>query len=124
MKLNVLIGSSLLAVLFLACTNKKGKVTPSTNKPSAGSSACDTVTYAKHVLPIINASCAFSGCHVAGFPLGDFTSYAGVKIKVDEGKIRQKVLLDKSMPKTPTPPLTQKQLDIISCWLEKGAPNN
>lgn len=123
MKYNRLLAAGLIALAVFSCTNKKGKITPSTSGPaSSGINSCDTITYAKHIAPIMNSSCV--SCHSAGNPLGDLTNYSGVKLKVDGGSFKQKVLVDKTMPKSPVAPLTQKQLEMIQCWLDKGAPNN
>lgn len=124
MKNNLLIAAGLVVLVIFSCTNKKGKMVPSSNNPttSSGTNSCDTITYAKHIAPIMSSSC--NSCHSAGNPLGDLTNYSGVKLKVDDGSFKQKVLVDKTMPKSPVAPLSQKQLDMIQCWLNKGAPNN
>lgn len=123
MKNNLLIAAGLMVLVIFSCTNKKGKMVPSSSNPtSSGTNSCDTITYAKHIAPIMSSSC--NSCHSAGNPLGDLTNYSGVKLKVDDGSFKQKVLVDKTMPKSPVSPLSQKQLEMIQCWLDKGAPNN
>lgn len=86
---------------------------------------CDTtsVTFADDIMPLVQGNCAISGCHVAGGTgNGIFENYEGVKEKVDNGSLRQRVLVDRNMP--PTEPLTECQLDIIDAWLNAGAPDN
>ncbi|MDI9341080.1 MAG: hypothetical protein QM534_10975 [Sediminibacterium sp.] len=123
MKNNLLIAAGLVVLVIFSCTNKKGKMVPSSSNPtSSGTNSCDTITYAKHIAPIMSSSC--NSCHSSGNPLGDMTTYSGVKLKVDDGSFKQKVLVDKTMPKSPVSPLSQKQLEMIQCWLDKGAPNN
>ena len=85
---------------------------------------CDSlnVTYTLTVKPIMDASCTTSGCHSAGSGNGDYTTYAGLKAKVDNGSFKQRVLEDKNMP--PGGPLSAETLEKLQCWLDAGAPNN
>lgn len=79
------------------------------------------ISYAADIKPIIEASCAVSGCHVSGgaapFSLLNVSSAqehaAAIKTATANG----------SMPKTGTP-LTQAQKDRIACWVDDGAPAN
>lgn len=82
------------------------------------------VHYARDVVPVITASCSVTGCHNAGSLTGDFTTYAGIKAKVDNGSFRLRVLELKIMPPVSQPPLTEKQLKQLACWIEAGAPEN
>ena len=86
--------------------------------------ACQPVSYARDVKPIIQQNCATSGCHVAGFPDGDFTQYAPLKAKVDNGSFKNSVI-DWNAPKMPeTQKLPENQLRILQCWLNANAPEN
>lgn len=89
---------------------------------------CDTatVTYNNQVKAIIDNHCTYSSCHSGGAP-GNFTQYNGLKSRVDNGKIEERVLNLKNMPPSYVPAgepdsLTTEQLEIISCWLSQGAP--
>lgn len=83
----------------------------------------NSVSYSVDIEPIINTSCAISGCHVqGGSGNGIFDSYAGVKAKVDNGSFRQRVIVERDMP--PTAPLSNCQIKYIEQWLNEGAPNN
>ncbi|HEX2618409.1 MAG TPA: hypothetical protein VHL57_12760, partial [Flavobacteriales bacterium] len=65
------------------------------------STFCDTtnVTYALRVLPIIQSNCATPGCHVpGGTGVGDFTTYAGLRAKVDNGAFEANVFETRAMP--------------------------
>ncbi len=90
---------------------------------------CSTITssYANDIQSIMNSSCAISGCHVAGFSNGDFTNYAGLKEKVDNGTVKNRTIVQMNMPPAnssgPTS-LTTTQLDLLTCWIEAGAPEN
>lgn len=85
---------------------------------------CSTISsaYNANIRPIINANCMSSGCHNAGSVHGDFSTYAGVKAKVDNGSMNTRVLEDKNMP--PSGPLPLDARKKIKCWIENGAPNN
>ncbi|MCB9169556.1 MAG: hypothetical protein H6594_04295 [Flavobacteriales bacterium] len=86
---------------------------------------CDTsaITYAGTIEPLIATNCATPGCHVpGGTGPGDFTNYNGVKQKVDNGTIAQRVLVQRDMP--PTTPLSDCELQQIDLWIKAGAPNN
>jgi hypothetical protein len=90
-----------------------------------GPVTCDTsaITYANDILPIINNSCATSGCHEAGnTAIGDFSTYAGVKAKVDNGTFTNRVLVQKDMP--PAAPLSNCEQAKIQQWINDGALNN
>lgn len=85
------------------------------------------VSYQSDILPIINSSCALSGCHVAGFNNGDYTSYAGLKAKADSGRLNARVVIDQSMPPSNSPgpkTLSDAQIEAFKCWIEAGAPEN
>lgn len=93
---------------------------------------CDTVTatYDLNVKAIIDASCAYVGCHLDNVAIGDFSTHAGMISRSDNGLIETRVITQKDDPVMGMPPdyatgpkdLTQEELDIITCWLEAGAP--
>ena|ERR1041385_390194 len=78
--------------------------------------------YNANIKPIINANCNSSGCHGAGSSNGDFTVYAGLKAKADNGSLNTRVLEDKTMP--PSGALSLDDRKKIKCWINNGAPNN
>lgn len=83
----------------------------------------DSLTYAAHIASIISAHCATSGCHVAGGTgNGIFQNYAAVKAKVDNGSLRERVVVRKDMP--PSGPLNSCQIQQIDAWITAGAPEN
>ena len=90
--------------------------------------ACDTanITYAVDIEPIISTNCATSGCHVSGGSgPGNFTTYSGLKAKVDmgvNGTVEHRVVVLKDMPLGGS--LTQDEIFKIDCWIQDGAPNN
>jgi hypothetical protein len=96
---------------------------------------CDTaqVSFSNDIITILQMNCAnksfnnFGGdCHQAGSSIADYTTYAGVKQKVDEGKLETRALIEKSMPPSYSngPRPDSLQLQMIQCWIDKGALNN
>jgi len=93
-----------------------------------GTKTCETLnaTYDGEVLNILKTTCAYEGCHPA------YLEYAAIKEKADSGKFEEKVL--DSNAKLPMPPayapedkpksLTNEQLQILTCWMEAGYPEN
>ncbi len=83
------------------------------------------VSYSMEIEPIINAKCATSGCHVAGGTgNGHLTNYNEVKLKVDNGSLRNRVLNDPRNPMPPSGALPNSEKDLIRLWLDQGAKNN
>lgn len=90
-----------------------------------GPVSCDVsaITYSNDVLPIINASCATTGCHVSGGTgPGDFTNYNELKAKVDNGTFNTRVLVQQNMP--PNSSLSDCELQTLEAWIDSGAQNN
>jgi hypothetical protein len=104
----------LTACSFCSCENKKALPTPL--------DLCDRISFSENVEPILNIHCAVSGCHVSGFPPGDFTTYEGVHAQIENGFFQSKVLGDRSMP--PFDSLSKEELETLQCWVDHGAPNN
>lgn len=109
-------------ITLAACTKDVGPNPDLVVKPTG----CDTVTFAKHIKPIIDSKCV--SCHINGTSSGapgDFTIFNDLQSKALNGSIKARVIdqLPSVMPQG-GPPLPQDQLDLIKCWLEAGAPNN
>jgi len=68
---------------------------------------------------IIDNNC--TTCHFAGGPgNGDFTSYAGIKAKVDAGTFRQRVIVKRDMPIGTN--LSPCDLNALHDWINANAP--
>ena len=86
-----------------------------------------TPTYSVDVKPIIDSKCAISGCHVSGFPTGDFSTFEGMSSRLESGLVNKRVIEFKDMPPPqsygsgPTP-LTTAEREIFKCWLADGHP--
>jgi len=99
---------------FSGCTKDKGEVAIKCEPPT-------DVSYAAEIKPLLDANCNTSGCHANGFAAGDFTTYAGLLSKFDNGSLKKRVV-ERSMP--PTFELPDDEIQKIICWVDAGAPNN
>ncbi len=115
-KLLLIFSSCIAAVAIISsCAKDEGKI------PVVTVSACDTITYTKHIKPIIDSSCI--SCHgttpLPGAP--PMTNYAEVKAVGDNGKFKATVFDAKPelMPQGGDP-LPQAKKDLITCWLNNG----
>lgn len=87
-------------------------------------SVCDVsnVTWSGTIQPLVQGNCAVPGCHVAGTSApGDFSTYAGVKAKADDGSLRQRVVVTRDMPPSGFSNCQVKAFDV---WIAAGAPQN
>lgn len=111
----------LAILLFSVAACKKNATTPTSSLDCSNIPA----SFANDVVPIINNACV--SCHNSGYAYGDFTSYLGIKAKIDNGSFKLRTIDQKSMPPSnlsgPTS-LTSTELNILSCWIEAGAPEN
>lgn len=109
----VLIGTM---ILFNSCYNDKEEIL----YPGA---ACDGVntSFSANVSPLIQSTCAVSGCHDASSHNGPgpLTNYTQIKTAAVQIK---SAVVSGFMPQGST--LTTAQIRTISCWVDAGAPNN
>jgi len=85
-----------------------------------------TPTYTIEVKPILDASCAKSGCHDAqtqenGF---DFSSYSEAKIASQVENFLGAIQHKKGFEPMPndSPKLSADKIKILSCWAQNGSP--
>ena len=120
----VSIFATLTCLLILAaCTKDIGP------NPDLVKSFCDTISFSKHVKPIIQTNCV--SCHKAGGFAGSYADfdtdmYPVLKTKADNGTLRGRAVDLTISPTMPygSPPLPEEQRNILRCWIEAGAPNN
>jgi hypothetical protein len=86
--------------------------------------ACDgsSPTWNANVLDIVANSCFGSSCHGSNAQSGDYTTYAGIKSVLLNGRFEQQVLESRAMPRGET--LPDSSLAKLQCWLENGFPEN
>ncbi|MEZ4952658.1 MAG: hypothetical protein R2825_03660 [Saprospiraceae bacterium] len=122
---------AVLVAVAMACTND---VLPPPERPEF----CNDIiaSYNTNVKPIIDESCAYSGCHdgAGGTGPGNYKSYNGILSILDDGSFRNRVLEKERDPLLGMPPdnsiypesqkddLTEEELQIIECWLNEGYP--
>jgi len=92
--------------------------------PPSDNAQCDTlvVTYDDQVATIVNASCAFAGCHGANAPIGDYTDYTKLSTILNANKFDKRVLELQDMP--PGGTLTEDELELLTCWAENNYAEN
>lgn len=135
-KMTIIIGIILFLVIMISC---KHDIPPYViDAPvSGGDQPCsiDTVYFQNKVLPLLNSSCAMSGCHDAithkeGINLttyGNIMTTGGVRPGNPANSKLYKVLNQTGGDRMPPPPMaafTQAQKDIIYKWILQGAKNN
>ncbi len=128
----------ILAMLLNSCVHElqypgggTGGVPPAP-PPVTVSCSPDTVYFQNSILPLLNSSCAMSGCHDAtthkeGINLTTYASImatGGVKAGNPGSSKLYSVINNNSMPPKSNTPLTQTQKDLISKWISQGAKNN
>lgn len=94
----------------------------------------DTVYFASQFFPLIQSSCAMSGCHDAvtkadGIVLTDYTNIMKIVKAGDPVNSKlYKSLVNSDpkdrMPMAPVPPFTQTQIALVYKWIQQGAKNN
>ncbi len=91
------------------------------------------VSFQKEILPILQASCAFQGCHAANPPKGlNLETYAGFEKGSNGGPVfnpgdsNGSVVIQRidggGMP--PGAPLPEAQIQLFKDWIDEGAENN
>ena len=86
---------------------------------------CDTMsyTYSGTIKAIVDQNCATSiGCHGNGSSYGAFTTYAGLKSRVDNQLIQKRAIVNQDMP--PAGSMPDCELLLIKNWIDDGAQNN
>jgi hypothetical protein len=78
-----------------------------------------STSFNDEILPMIKTHCAVSGCH-NGLDRTDLRKYANAKKYASDIK---SLTRSREMPFEGTP-LTQRQIDLFSCWVDDGAPDN
>jgi hypothetical protein len=104
--------------------------------PEPAGCASGIATYEFNIRPIIEESCAYSGCHDGNNvdAPGDFETYQGMLPFLRDGTVRARVTDLRFDPVQGMPPsidaypqtekenLTDKEFELIRCWLNNGFP--
>ena len=92
------------------------------------------VNYSEDIKPILETHCTLESLGACHQPAGnggtyglDYTTYAAIKLEVDNGQLEARVfdLMDMPSP-IATPPQTLSECDylLIQTWIDNGAPEN
>ena len=109
--------------LFISCSDDNDMVPIVEEMEEMDECQGSDPSFASDVLPILNRSCALTGCHVEGFSSGDFSNYSGFSSRASNAVSR---MSSGSMPPTSSsgPDPTDAQIQIIRCWIEAGSKDN
>lgn len=102
---------------IISCS-KSGSSNPAPTNPD-----CNGVDskFQANVLPLMQATCAVSGCHNTGSINGPGALTTHAQISASSAAIKAAVIAG-TMPKNGS--LTESQKKIIVCWINSGAQNN
>ena len=103
--------SVIIAIGLFSCKTVKTTTSSTTTETKT------PLTYKTSISTILTSNCG--GCHASGRKI-DMTTYATVKKFVDNGELKQTVIIDKSMPQGSS--LEAADYAKIKMWLEAGAP--
>ena len=117
----------LTPILWSACTSDQ------LPEPQGPDCQGEVLTYTEDIRTIIDASCAYSGCHLDTAP-GRFDTYEGLLPYVDgDNTLLQRVVIERADPVFGMPPdnapggrptnLTEEEVLMIECWIAAGYPN-
>ena len=99
-------------VLFNAC-GKDDPEGPACTLPNV------SFSYTTNIKPIIDQYCI--SCHSGAGPgPNDYRTYEGIKPLLDNGKVLERVVVEKTMPQGGG--MSQAARDSINCWIQSGYP--
>jgi hypothetical protein len=124
-KLQWYISVPLLAIVgfWSACTADRGPMIKN------ALNTCDTITnhtWNNGIGNIITSKCGTPSCHSpSGTGPGNFSDYNAVLLKVNDGSLRQRVVINRDMP----PPASTEAAQVTECdrkkierWIDAGGP--
>ncbi|MBK9982457.1 MAG: hypothetical protein IPP15_08535 [Saprospiraceae bacterium] len=83
-------------------------------------------SYAVDIKPILNASCALSGCHDAYSPNAgyDFSSYNSASSGSQSGRFLGAIQQKRGYLAMPNglPKLSDNNIKLLTCWVQNGSP--
>ena len=112
-------------ILLTNCTKVTGYPESKVNTPTANTCDSSAITYTNFVAGVMSSNCTFSGCHASGSSYGDLTSYASLKLKVDDNTFYDRVIIQKDMPPSNSPgpiSLDDCTMGKLKKWINNGAP--
>ena len=95
-------------------------------EPTTGGCESGSITYNEQIQAILETNCAYTGCHLSGFPNGDFSAYNDDLVNfLENADFKERVIDLRDMPpEYATGPTELSEEDILSlkCWIEDGHP--
>lgn len=101
--------------------------------PEPSDCSTPSPTYEVDIRPIIESSCAYSGCHLDG-NTSIYNNYEDLLPNIESGSFRDRVIAQRADETFGMPPnyapegrpteLTAEEVILIQCWLEAGHPQN
>lgn len=89
---------------------------PNDKGPACSLSNAD-LSYTKNMKKMIDTYCI--SCHSGSGPgIGDYRTYEGIKSRLENGLILERVVIAKTMPQGGG--LSQSQRDSVNCWIKSG----
>lgn len=125
MRKKTLFGLSAIALSLCALSIHSSCYKDNKESMYPSTALCDTsnVTWPNNIQPLVNNSCATSGCHdangVGGYALN---TYAGVKRMVDDQKFIT-VMVNGTMPKGGSK-MDDCSINKVRAWINRGALQN
>lgn len=107
------LSSIFFTFLLFCCTNDTIPIIEDCN---------DTLSYNSGMSELIDRTCAYAGCHAAGFSEGDFSSYDS-SLRYFEDFI-SRIYSGNMPPSGSTPQLTPEEIEKFNCWVTNGYPEN
>jgi len=104
----------------------KKEVTKTDDPVHISKTLCDSSTFNGLVLPIFNANCNITGCHNGAVVGVDFRTYAKAKTAATTKKLMPSIKHELGVSAMPqgSPKLSDRDIGIIQCWVDKGYPEN
>lgn len=95
-------------------------------EPSTDGCESGTITYNNTIQAILETNCAYTGCHLSGFPYGDFSAYSeDLTSFLEKGDFKEQVIDLREMPPYyaigPTS-LAEEDIQVLKCWIEDSFP--
>lgn len=92
-------------------------------------------TYDESIKVIIDAGCAYSGCHDGQRGIGNYSNYQGIQDIILSGSFFERVVEIREDPVQGMPParsvdfggaprLSDEEFELVLCWIENGYPEN
>ncbi len=95
--------------------------------PPVVKTLCDSSTFNVLVKPVFTQHCNIAGCHSQGAGGIDLRTWAKAKLASDTKEmikaINHELSPSRNMPQGAAK-LSKRNIDIITCWVTKGCPEN